>query len=158
MGENAYTISADVEAPTDGLANGVVIAQGSKIGGWTVFVKDGRIYFELTAFTNRSGQLIATEPLRPGKSHIKISVTPDAGRDDHKVGPYLAPVAGDAVLTINGQLAGQAHFLNLNVHANDVNGGETLDIGCDLGSPVSPEYESPNRFNGKIDLVTIELK
>jgi arylsulfatase len=35
---------------------------------------------------------------------------------------------------------------------------ETLDIGSDLGSPVSPDYKSPNRFTGKIDTVTIELK
>jgi hypothetical protein len=27
-----------------------------------------------------------------------------------------------------------------------------------LGSPVSSEYKSPNRFTGKIDLVTVELK
>jgi arylsulfatase len=35
---------------------------------------------------------------------------------------------------------------------------ETLDVGSDLGSPVSTDYKSPNRFTGRIDKVTIELK
>jgi hypothetical protein len=39
-----------------------------------------------------------------------------------------------------------------------VHTSETLDIGSDLGSPVSPEYRSPNRFTGRISRVTIQLK
>ncbi len=34
---------------------------------------------------------------------------------------------------------------------------ETLDIGCDLGGPVSTTYESPNPFTGTIEWVKIEL-
>ncbi|MGA2737698.1 MAG: hypothetical protein ABSG65_09630 [Bryobacteraceae bacterium] len=33
---------------------------------------------------------------------------------------------------------------------------ETLDIGSDLGSPVSPEYTSPFAFSGHIETVTLE--
>jgi hypothetical protein len=33
-----------------------------------------------------------------------------------------------------------------------------LDVGSDLGSAVSSEYKSPNRFTGKIDSVTLELR
>ena len=61
--------------------------------------------------------------------------------------------AGDAVLKVNGQAAGQAHFINVNITPT-----ETFDIGGDLGSPVRSDYKSPNRFTGKIDLVTVELK
>ena len=35
---------------------------------------------------------------------------------------------------------------------------ETLDIGRDLGSPVSKEYSVPFAFTGKLDTVTIDLK
>jgi arylsulfatase len=83
-----------------------------------------------------------------------LAVSPSAanGATDN---PLTARKAseGDAVLKVNGQTAGQAHFANVNVSAN-----ETFDIGSDLGSPVSSEYKSPNRFTGKIDLVTVELK
>jgi arylsulfatase len=30
-------------------------------------------------------------------------------------------------------------------------------VGSDLGSSVSPDYKSPNRFTGKIDTVKIQL-
>ena len=46
----------------------------------------------------------------------------------------------------------QAHFSS--IYAS----GETLDVGSDLGSPVSLEYKTPNRFNGTINQVTFELK
>ena len=153
---HAYTISADVEVPAEGGTNGVIVAQGGIQGGLTLFVKDGRVFYELNAFSNRSGQLVASEPLKPGRSHIQLSLTPapDAGEIKDTVPLALRkPISGDAKLTVNGQVVGQAHFTNVNI-----SGAKTLDIGSDLGSPVSPEYKSPNRFNGKIDLVTIEIK
>jgi arylsulfatase len=55
-------------------------------------------------------------------------------------------------LSINGSSAGESRFSS--VYAS----GETLDVGSDLGSPVSLEYKPPYRFTGKIGTVTIELK
>ena len=37
-------------------------------------------------------------------------------------------------------------------------GGETLDIGSDLGSPVTPAYRSPFAFTGTVRQVTVDLK
>jgi arylsulfatase len=34
---------------------------------------------------------------------------------------------------------------------------ETTDIGDDYGTPVSADYGGASRFNGRIDLVEIEL-
>ena len=34
---------------------------------------------------------------------------------------------------------------------------ETTDIGDDFGMPVSPDYAGNSKFNGKIDLVQIDL-
>ena len=62
------------------------------------------------------------------------------------------PVPGDLKFSVNGVSLGEAHFSS--IYAS----GETLDVGSDLGSPVSPEYKSPNRFTGKIDNVTFELR
>ena len=119
-------------------------------------MKDSRVYYEVTAFTNRSGQLIAPEPLKPGRSHIELYVTPGPeaanNKDSLPYGPRKS-IHGDAQLTVNGEPAGHAHFANVNVNA-----GETLDVGSDLGSPVSSEYKCPNRVSGKIDQVTIEIK
>jgi len=149
-----YTISADVQIPVSEKANGVILAQGGELGGVSLFVKDNVIYFEINAFTARAGQLVASDPLKPGRSHIELTVTPsDAIADNSNPIAARKPSAGDAVLKVNGQAEGQAHFVNVNISP-----GETFDIGSDLGSPVSSDYKSPNRFTGRIDLVTVELK
>jgi arylsulfatase len=149
-----YTISADVEIPVSEKANGVILAQGGELGGVSLFVKDNVVYFEINAYTARAGQLVATDPLRPGKSHIELTVTPSGAiAESNNPIALRKAAAGDAVLKVNGQAAGQAHFVNVNISP-----GETLDIGSDLGSPVSSDYKSPNRFTGTIDLVTVELK
>jgi arylsulfatase len=149
-----YTISTDVEIPVGEKASGVILAQGGELGGISLFVKENVVYFEINAYAARSGQLVASGPLTPGKSHLELTVTPSVTNG----APDIAFTSrksseGDAVLKVNGLAAGQAHFANVNVSP-----GETLDIGSDLGSPVSSEYKSPNRFTGKIDLVTVELK
>jgi arylsulfatase len=35
---------------------------------------------------------------------------------------------------------------------------ETFNVGMDLGTPVSEEYESPFKFTDTLDHVTIDLK
>jgi arylsulfatase A-like enzyme len=157
VADHAYTITADIEIPPRG-ANGVIVAQGSRYGGFTLFVKDQRVVYEINAFANRSGRIVATDPLQPGKFHIVVELAPDgtAAKDPKPAAAPLVsrePRPGSAKLTINGRPEGEGRFLNVNGSSN-----ETLDIGADLGSPVSPDYESPNRFSGKIDQVTIELK
>jgi arylsulfatase len=98
--------------------------------------------------------LIASAPLSPGKAHIVLNLTPNQENADDSVPFGLhGPVPAVGQLSINGAPQGQAQFTNV-----ALNFSETLDVGSDLGSPVSPDYNSPNRFTGKIDKVTIELK
>jgi len=107
----------------------------------------------VNAYGHRSGQLVASEALQPGKAHIVLNLTPNAPDDTNSI-PFTSrkPLAAKGALSINGKAEGEAQFTNVNLSFS-----ETLDIGSDLGSPVSPEYKSPNRFNGKIDKVTVEL-
>ena len=61
--------------------------------------------------------------------------------------------SGKALLSINGKPAGQGSWGNF---ANTFR--ETLDVGKDLGTPVSPAYESPFAFTGAIGTVAIDIK
>ena len=54
---------------------------------------------------------------------------------------------------MNGQPAGETKVAAFGVYYF-----ETLDVGSDLGSPVSPDYTSPFRFTGKIDSVKVDLQ
>ena len=142
----AYTITADLEAPKQGV-DGVIVAQGSRYGGFTLYVQDGRVVYEVNAFGNRAGRLVSQSRLQAGKAHIVLAVNPDATASG-QVKP------GTASLTINGVEQGKAAFTNLNGNSYT----ETLDVGSDLGSPVSTAYTAPNRFTGTIDRVTVAIQ
>jgi arylsulfatase A-like enzyme len=144
-----HTITADIDIPVHG-AGGVIIAQGSRYGGFTLFVKDRHIVYEINAYGNRTGQLVSLHTLKPGKAHIvlQVELQPAATKANTST-PLAKP--GNASLTVNGVAEGSAKFTNIEGSSYT----ETLDVGRDLGSPVSSSYTSPNRFTGSIESVTI---
>jgi arylsulfatase A-like enzyme len=147
-----HRISADIEIPAGG-AEGAIVAQGGIYGGYSLFVKGGRVTYAVNAFGNPAGTLVASEPLPEGKAHILLEFTPDEVKEPRKTLLGFTAGPGVAHLSINGKPAGEAKIINF--------GGfyrETLDVGCDLGTAVSSDYVSPFRFTGKIDLVNIDVE
>ena len=45
----SFSITADVELP-DGDANGVIICQAGRFGGWTLYMKAGKLHHEYNYF------------------------------------------------------------------------------------------------------------
>ena len=147
---HSYILTADVEIPASG-ATGVILAQGSRYGGFTLYLESGHVVYEVNAFGNRAGRLVSQGPLKPGKAHIVLKVEPQIAAGS-PVGSLAK--SGTAQLTINDTDQGKASFDNINGSSYT----ETLDVGSDLGSAVSTAYHSPNRFTGKIDQVTVQLQ
>ena len=150
-----HLISADVVIPASG-GDGVILAQGSRYGGFTLFVKDRHVIYEVNAYGKRAGRIVSTEPLAPGPAHIELQVTPDAATPNTGALTILGPRGirpGKVRFNVNGAQQEEA-FANI----LGVSPTETLDVGSDLGSPVSTEYASPDRFTGSIKTVTIELR
>jgi arylsulfatase A-like enzyme len=154
LGGKPYTLTADIDIPPSG-ANGVIIAQGGKYGGFTLFVKNNHVVYEINAFGNRSGQVVSVDPLAAGKAHIVVSLTQEKPGQEANTASFAIRKAhpGAASLQVNGKPEGSAQFANVSGGAS-----ETLDVGSDLGSAVSTDYQSPNRFTGKIEAVTIQLQ
>ena len=75
MMENAFinvknqsvTITADVEVPTGG-ANGVILCQGGRFGGWSLYVKDGKPAYTYNFVGLQEYTINANQRLTPGKS------------------------------------------------------------------------------------------
>lgn len=74
---HTYTIDANLLVPTDG-AEGVIVAEGDVQGGFSLFVKNNRIYYEVNTANDHADQLVASTPLRPGLQHVQVIVTPDS--------------------------------------------------------------------------------
>ena len=133
-------------------ASGVVVAQGGRYGGFTLYVKDAHVAYETNANGHSTGKLISTEQLPIGKVHVAVEFVP---YDNSQPAPPPAPVrvvSGTASLSINGKPAGSGHISALGFSA------DTLDIGSDLGSSVASAYQSPFAFSGIVDTVTVDLK
>jgi arylsulfatase len=154
----SHTIAADVTLPA-GKSNGVIIAEGGRqggytLGGFTLYIKDGRPVYEVMAYGNPAGKIVSPIMLKAGRAHIVVDVELEpASNGGNALSTYYGPVKGTARLTVNGKAAGETKLANFSAVY-----GETLDVGKDLGSPVSHDYEAPFRFNGTIDQITLDLK
>jgi arylsulfatase len=153
-----YTITAEIENTT-GKAEGVLMAQGGLYGGFTLFVKNNRVHFEINSFAAVSGKLVSTSELPKGHSTITVEVMPTKGATVVPGQPLrgASPFPGTGKLIVNGREETATKFTNVPASGGYWSPAESLDIGDDLGSAVSKEYQSPNRFNGVIDTVTLEL-
>jgi len=150
---HGFTLTADVTIPA-APANGVILAYGGKEGGYTLYVKNGHATFEVNAYGNSTGKIVSPKPLAPGKTQIAVTVDlepapPGAGL----IQSMLGQKKGTAHLSVNGEAQGSAAVANFTSSYS-----ETLDVGKDLGTPVSRAYQSPFAFNGDIDTVTLDVK
>jgi len=155
MAENAFinvknqsvTITADVEIPAGG-ANGVILCQGGRFGGWSLYVKDGKPAYTYNFVGLQEYTVNAGERLAPGKATIKMDFAYDGnGRGK----------GGKATLSVNGKVVGSGRVERTN--ANIFSADDAADVGVDEGTNVSAAYKQHgNNFVGKIEKVLIEVK
>ncbi|MCK9984442.1 MAG: hypothetical protein AzoDbin1_00914 [Azoarcus sp.] len=145
LGARSHRISASVDIPASG-AEGVLIAQGGRHGGFSLYVKDGRLVYENNFASKRHDRLVSSSPLPAGNVELGFEFVSDTGK------PFGG---GTGRLTINGRPAGELHFARFGgFRGSDT---ETLDIGEETGSPVSAAYASPYRFSGTLGSVRVDL-
>jgi arylsulfatase len=134
---------------------GVIIANGGRWNGFSIYMKNGHLICESDGFTPSHQKLVSPEPLPPGKVEVVFEVEAWSSSSLDRVAPFAAP--GDAGrlgrLFINSIQVGEARFRSFGSL-----GWETLDIGCDTGTPVSDAYSVPFAFTGQIEKVTVELR
>jgi arylsulfatase len=152
-----YTITAEIENP-DGKAQGVLLADGGRYGGFTLYVQDGRVHFEINSWSNLSGELVSSSALPTGHSTIVVEVTPAPARPQNTPPARGgAPFPGSGTLSLNGKREATTNFINIPANGGYWSASESLDVGRDLGSPVSEHYKAPFRFTGTIDTITLEV-
>ena len=142
------TITAEIEVPAAG-ANGTVLAQGGRFGGWSLYVKDGVAAYDYNFLGLQRTSITAAKPLPPGKSTIHFDFAYDGG------GPGKG---GMGTLTVNGEKVAEGRIAH--TQAGMFSADETADVGIDLGTPVVEAIgaEAKSRFSGKIGKVTVETK
>ena len=145
-----WSLTADVVIPDDG-AEGVLIAQGGRTGGFTFFVKDGKLRF-LYNFLGRDKFWLASNVDVPdGEIQLRYEFEP-TGKPDFTVGKG-APGRGQ--LYIAGKLVAS---IDMPHTVPILFGTEGLTCGHDGGDPVAPEeYDDAYPFTGTIHRVALDL-
>jgi arylsulfatase len=142
------SISASVSIDENTQADGVIIAQGSRFGGWSFYIEDG-----YPAYTyNNLGELVtfkSIEPLAAGDSEVRFEIDYDGGG---------AGKGATTALRVNGERVAGGR-LEKTVPAR-FSIDEGTDVGMDRGSPVIQRQLNDRRFspfNGTINKVRLEI-
>jgi arylsulfatase len=147
----SHRITADVVIPETG-AEGVIISEGSRYGGFVLYVKDNHLVYENNSRTpvNMMTTITSQAPLPYGR----ISLAFEYARDEatEKKTTSRTDSSGTGRLYVNGQLAGEAHLTRTRLSLG------SFGVGQAFGSPVSPAIVAPFRFSGTLEWVKVELK
>jgi len=143
----SHTITAEVEIPQGG-ANGVILAQAGRFGGWSLYLKNGKPVYTYNFVGLQRFTISAPQPLAAGKATIRYVFASD--------GPGMGK-GGMGTLFVNEQKVAEGRIEHTQCCAFSADEG--ADVGVDEGTPVTEDYKArDNKFTGKIHKVTIDLK
>ncbi len=144
-----HSITATVAIPAGG-AEGVLLCQGTAAGGYSLFVKDGRLHYVHNYVGRALYNVAAPEPLPAGKHELRFEFEP-TGKPDMAAGKGAA---GRLQLYVDGALVANAEAP---VTTPFILNPGALTCGANPGSPVTPDYHSPFKFTGTLHQVTVDV-
>jgi hypothetical protein len=142
----SFSVTADIDVPGRG-AEGVIIAQGGRFGGWALYAKAGTAKFVYNVLGIQEFVTEADVPIPAGIHQVRAEFAYDGGG--------LAK-GGTVTLYHDGKEVGTGRVgaTQPMVFSAD----ETTDIGYESGTTVTPDYTTvSSRFTGKINWVQIDL-
>lgn len=153
----SYTIIAEVDVPNGG-AEGVVVTNGGRFGGYGLYLLKGKPVFTWTLLGMKMVRWEAPEVLTAGKHTLEYDFKYD--------GLGLATLAyastsglgrpGTGSFKVDGKVVSTQTLERTIPMMLPLD--ETFDVGSDTGTPIDDrDYQVPFRFTGKISKLTITL-
>jgi arylsulfatase len=125
----------------------VIIAQGGRFGGWSLYAANGRAKFHYNVLGITSYDVEAAEPIPAGTVQVRMEFAYDGGGMGR---------GGDVTLYYDGNEVGRGRVDQ--TQGFIFSADETTDVGYESGTTVSPEYTShTSAFSGTIGWVRIDL-
>ena len=97
-----HSITADAEIPPDG-AEGVLLCQGSIVGGWTFYVLNDRLHYAHNYVRRATYRVSSPDPLPSGRHEFRFEFEPTGPPDF----PNGKGAPGRAQLYIDGALVAE---------------------------------------------------
>ena len=147
MKNKSYSVTAEVVVPTAG-AEGVIIAQGGSVNGWSLYAKGGRLKYCYNFFGVKLFFVESTKAIPAGTHQVRMEFKYDGGG---------LGKGGAVSLYADGKKDGEGR-VEMTVPMV-FSADETCDVGRETGSPVSPDYgPHGNAFSGTVNWVQIDLE
>ena len=141
----SHAVTAEIVVPAGG-AQGVIIAQGGSIGGWSLYAKDGRLRY--------CYNLLGVERFFVGSDREIPAGTHQARMEFDYDGPGLGK-GGTVTLHLDGERIGEGPVgaTAAMIFAAD----DTCDVGKEDGALAADDYPVPNGFTGEVRWVEIDV-
>ena len=138
--DRSHSISFDLDYK--GNEQGVILACGGFTGGYTLFIKDGRLWYDYN-FLDGQFYSMKTPMLSAGVHHFEFRYK--------KTGKG----SGKGFLFVNGKEVATVDMPR--THISTFSLSETFDLGIDNGTQVSQKYKGHFPYTGKLNKVTFRL-
>lgn len=145
----SHSVTAKLEVPQGGTPNGVILSQGGRFAGWSLYVKDGYPVYDYNWVGLQHFTITSPEKLPEGPVTLVYEFKFDGG------GPGKG---GTGSLLVNGKTVAEGRIEK--TMAFTISMDEVIAVGMDEDTPVTEAYPqgAGNRFTGAtIDHVTIDL-
>jgi arylsulfatase len=136
----AHTIETQLEI--EGGEEGVIVAVGGMTGGYAMFIKDGKLYYDYN-YLNGVHYILESPQLAPGTTDVKFNFI--------KKQEY----GGIGELYINGEKVDEVEMPLMHISTYSL--AETFDVGRDTGTQVSTQYTDPFPYDGTLDRVIFRV-
>jgi len=136
----AHTIETQLNLT--GEEEGVIVAVGGMTGGYSMFLKNNKIYYDYN-FLDGVHYILESPKLPAGVVDVRFNFIKTQN------------FGGEGELYINGEKVDEVEMPQMHISTYSL--AETFDIGRDTGTQVSKMYSDPFVFNGKLDRVIVTV-
>jgi arylsulfatase len=136
----SHTIDTSIDLTGD--EEGVIVAVGGMTGGFTMFIRNDRLYYDYN-FLDGVHYVLESPQLPVGPTDLRFNFI------------KTREFGGTGQLYVNGELVDEVDMPRMHISTYSL--AETFDVGRDTGTQVSDLYDDPYVFNGELDRVEINL-
>ncbi len=139
-----HRITADVDIPDGAAAEGILLAMGSALGGFALYLLGGHLRYVHNLYGKERHVIGSEQLVSPGAHALAYEFTKTKG------------FAGIGRLSVDGLTVGEGEIPYFTpMQFSNTGGG--LTCGFEVGPAVGDDYVAPFRCNARIDRVVVEV-
>ena len=137
-----HLIEVELTVPDDAPPRGVLVAQGGRFGGYSLYLRGGYLSYTYNYFGTDHTDVDCPDPLSPGRHVVRAEMAPGGG-------------GMGVVLSVDGTPVAEGSVPRL-VPLRFALSGENLCCGYDDATSVSPRYVAPFRCDATIHRAVVD--